>query len=191
MRNIAIFASGSGSNAENIARYFASSNLVKVAAVLSDNPNAGVHKRVNDLGIPSFTFSKEEFADATPVISKLAGYGVSFIVLAGFMDKIPETLIDAFPASIINIHPALLPKFGGQGMYGMHVHRTVIEAGEAESGITIHYINKEYDKGPIIFQASCRVSYADTPETLAARIHVLEHVHYPRIIEELLRPLTD
>ncbi|MDR1345026.1 MAG: phosphoribosylglycinamide formyltransferase [Tannerellaceae bacterium] len=191
MKNIAIFASGSGSNAENIVKYFEGDGFIKVALVLSNNPKAGVHARVNALGVPSFTFTRDEFTDATPIMRKLTEYGVSFIVLAGFMNKISEPLLNAFPNSIINIHPALLPKYGGKGMYGIHVHEAVIEAGEAESGITIHYINKQYDEGPVIFQASCRLSPSDTPETLAARIHALEHAHYPRLIEELLRPLGD
>ncbi|MDR1259130.1 MAG: phosphoribosylglycinamide formyltransferase [Tannerellaceae bacterium] len=191
MRRIAVFASGAGSNAENIIRYFADSDFIRVALTLSNNPGAGVHARVRALGVPSFTFTAGEFAEAAPVIDKLAEYGADFIVLAGFMNKISWRLTDAFPRSIINIHPALLPMYGGKGMYGMHVHEAVVAAGEKESGITIHYINEHYDEGEIIFQASCRLLPGDTPEKLAERIHALEHAHYPRVIEELLRPLDD
>jgi phosphoribosylglycinamide formyltransferase-1 len=191
MRYIAVFASGSGSNAENIIRYFADNDFIRVALTLSNNPGSGVHARVKNLGVPSFAFTAGEFEEATPVMRKLAEYEVSFIVLAGFMNKISERLLNAFSHSIINIHPALLPKYGGKGMYGMHVHEAVLAAGERESGITIHYINEHYDEGAIIFQASCQLLPGDTPGELADRIHALEHAHYPRVIEELLRPLGD
>lgn len=190
MKNIAIFASGSGTNAENIARYFANNELIKVALVLSNHVHAGVHARVNALGVPSFSFSKEEFAAATPILAKLAEYAVDFIVLAGFMSKIPDALLDAFSNKIVNIHPALLPKFGGKGMYGHHVHEAVLAAGESESGITIHYVNAHYDEGKILFQAACPVLPGDTPDTLALRVHQLEYAHYPRVIEQLLTTLS-
>jgi phosphoribosylglycinamide formyltransferase-1 len=189
MKNIAIFASGSGTNAENIIRRFANSETIKTVVVLSDNPKAGVHERVNGLGTPSFVFTRGEFNEATPVIETLAEYKVEFIVLAGFLSKISAPLLRAFPRRIINIHPALLPKFGGKGMYGMHVHEAVVAAGEKESGITIHYINERYDEGAIIFQTSCPLSDSDTAQDLASRIHVLEHTYYPLVIEELLSPL--
>ena len=189
MKNIAIFASGSGTNAENMARYFANNELIKVALVLSNHVDAGVHARVNAWGVPSFTFSKEEFAAATPILAKLAEYAVDFIVLAGFMSKIPDALLDAFPDRIVNIHPALLPKFGGKGMYGHHVHEAVLAAGESESGITIHYVNAHYDEGKILFQAACPVLTDDTPDTLAQRVHQLEYAHYPRVVEQLLTTL--
>ena len=144
MKNIAIFASGSGTNAENIARYFANSENVNVAVVLSNNRNVGVHGRVNKLGVPSFVFSREEFIAGVPILKKLAEYDVCLIVLAGFMNKISDVILQAFPGKIVNIHPALLPKYGGKGMYGMHVHEAVVKAGERESGITIHYINEHY-----------------------------------------------
>ena len=144
MKNIAIFASGSGTNAENIARYFANSENVNVAVVLSNNRNVGVHGRVNKLGVPSFVFSREEFIAGVPILEKLAEYDVCLIVLAGFMNKISDVILQAFPGKIVNIHPALLPKYGGKGMYGMHVHEAVVKAGERESGITIHYINEHY-----------------------------------------------
>jgi phosphoribosylglycinamide formyltransferase-1 len=188
MKNIAIFASGSGTNAENIIRYFSHSHKIHIAVVLSNNRRVGVHERVNRLGVPSFVFSREEFTLATPILDKLAEYDVELIVLAGFMNKISERLLESFPGKIINIHPALLPKYGGKGMYGMHVHQAVVDAGEKESGVTIHYINKHYDEGEIIFQASCPLSPEDTPEEVAAKVHALEYAHYPRLIEEVLYP---
>lgn len=186
MKNVAIFASGSGTNAENIARYFSKSETVKVAVVLSNNKNVGVHDRVNKLGIPSFVFSRDEFVEGTPILAKLAEYQIDLIVLAGFMNKISDTLLNAYPGKIINIHPALLPKHGGKGMYGMHVHEAVVAAGEKESGITIHYINENYDEGDIIFQATCEVLPADTAEEVAMKVHALEYAHYPHVIEEVL-----
>jgi len=185
MKNIAIFASGSGTNAENIIRYFATSKSVKIAVVLSNNQHVGVHGRVNKLGVPSFVFSREDFVEGTPVLQKLADYQVDFIVLAGFMNKISDPLLQAFPNKIINIHPALLPKYGGKGMYGMHVHEAVVAAEEKESGITIHYINENYDEGATIFQATCPVLSSDTPEEVANKVHALEYKHYPQVIEKL------
>ena len=187
MKNVAIFASGSGTKAENIARYFSKSETVKVAVVLSNNKNVGVHDRVNKLGIPSFVFSRDEFVEGTPILAKLAEYQIDLIVLAGFMNKISDALLTAYPGKIINIHPALLPKHGGKGMYGMHVHEAVVAAGEKESGITIHYINENYDEGDIIFQAKCEVLPADTPEEVATKVHALEYAHYPHVIDDLLK----
>ena len=187
MKNVAIFASGSGTNAENIARYFSKSETVKVAVVLSYNKDVGVHARVNNLGIPSFVFSRDEFVEGTPILAKLAEYQIDLIVLAGFMNKISDALLTAYPGKIINIHPALLPKHGGKGMYGMHVHEAVVAAGEKESGITIHYINENYDEGDIIFQAKCEVLPADTPEEVATKVHALEYAHYPHVIDDLLK----
>lgn len=189
MKNIAIFASGSGTNAENIVRYFSKSETINVVVVLSNNRNAGVHARVNKWGVPSFTFSGEEFADGKAVLDKLAEYDTDLIVLAGFMNKISGSLLDAYPDKIINIHPALLPKYGGKGMYGRHVHEAVVAAGEQETGITIHYINEHYDEGTVIFQAKCLVMPSDTPEMVAAKVHVLEYIHYPKVIENLLAVL--
>jgi phosphoribosylglycinamide formyltransferase-1 len=189
MKNIAIFASGSGTNAENIIRYLACSTAIRVAVVLSNNRLVKVHERVNGLGVPSFVFSREDFSDASPVLDKLSEYGVEFIVLAGFMLKISESLLAAFPGRIVNIHPALLPRHGGKGMYGMHVHEAVIAAGEKTSGITIHYINAQYDEGAVIFQASCDIEPGDTPESVAGKVHALEYAQYPRVIEEVLLSL--
>ena len=186
MKKIAIFASGTGTNAENIIRYFANDERIKVVLVLSNNQKAGVHARVNALGVPSFVFTREEFSEGTPIVDILAEYEVDFIVLAGFMCFVSEPLQKAFSARIVNIHPSLLPKFGGKGMYGMHVHEAVVKSGEKESGITIHYINERYDEGAIIFQASCPVHPNDTPEDLAARVHALEYEYYPKVVEEIL-----
>ena len=186
MKNIAIFASGSGTNAENIARYFSNSETIKVAVVLSNNKNAGVHARMEKLNIPSVSFTREEFIEGTAVLAKLAEYDTVLIVLAGFMNKISDTLLKAYPNKIINIHPALLPKHGGKGMYGMYVHEAVVAAGEKESGITIHYINENYDEGAVIFQVTCPVLSTDTPEEVANKVHALEYAHYPHVIEEVL-----
>lgn len=186
MKKIAIFASGSGTNAENIIKYFEGNKEIQVVVVLSNNKNAGVHERAKRLGVPSFTFTRDEFNDGMPVLKKLAELEVDFIVLAGFMNKIPESFLNSYPNRIVNIHPALLPKHGGKGMYGMHVHDAVVAAGEKESGITIHYINEEYDEGQVIFQTTCTVSPHDTAEDVANKVHALEYKHYPKVIEQLL-----
>jgi len=186
MKNIAIFASGSGTNAENIIKYFANHPSIRVAVVLSNNPKAGVHERAKKLGVPSFTFSREDFAQGSPVLKTLAEYHVDFIVLAGFLNIISEAFLNAYPEKVINIHPALLPKHGGKGMYGMRVHEAVVAAKEKKTGITIHYINEYYDDGKIIFQATCPVSAKDTPEMVAEKVHALEYEHFPQVIEKLL-----
>jgi len=183
---IAIFASGAGTNAENIIRYFAGNHAATVALVLSNNPAAQVHERANKLGVPSFVFTRGEFENGAPVLAKLAEYAVGFIALAGFTNKISAPLLRAFPCKIVNIHPALLPRHGGKGMYGMRVHEAVIAAGEKESGITIHYVNENYDEGTIVFRQTCPVLPGDTPDDLAARVHALEYAHYPPTIEKLV-----
>ena len=182
---IAIFASGSGSNAENIVHYFSGSSEFQFPLIISNQPNAYIHKRAETLKIPSFTFTKEQFFDAKPVLELLAEYNIDAIVLAGFLLKIPTLLIQHFPDKIINIHPALLPKFGGKGMYGARVHQAVKEAGEPETGITIHYVNENYDDGNIIFQARCPISATDTAEMIAVKVHLLEHEYYPQVIEKI------
>jgi len=182
---IAIFASGSGSNAENIVHYFSGSSEFQFPLIISNQPNAYIHKRAETLKIPSFTFTKEQFFDAKPVLELLTEYNIDAIVLAGFLLKIPTLLIQHFPDKIINIHPALLPKFGGKGMYGARVHEAVKEAGEPETGITIHYVNENYDDGNIIFQARCPISATDTAEMIAAKVHLLEHEYYPQVIEKI------
>lgn len=183
---IAIFASGSGSNAENIATYFAGRNDINVSYILSNKSDAFVLERAKKLHIPTLVFNRQKFYETDHILQFLKKQSISWIILAGFLWLIPEYLVDAYPGRIINIHPALLPKYGGKGMYGEKVHRTVIESGDRESGITIHYVNKEYDKGNIIFQARCRVDTSDTPETLAARVHKLEYTHFPKVIENLI-----
>ena len=186
MKNIAIFASGNGTNAENIGRYFANSDKVKVAVVLSNNRHVGVHARVHLLHIPSFVFSREEFVEGTPIIAKLKEYRIDLIVLAGFMNKISNVLLEAYPHRIINIHPALLPKHGGKGMYGMNVHRAVIEAKEKESGATIHFVDNGIDTGEIIMNVKVPVLEDDTPETLQKRILEKEHILMIEGIKKLL-----
>jgi len=181
--NLAIFASGSGTNAENIANYFEGHETIQINEILSNKKDAFVHKRAKSLGIPSRTFTKEEFYDQSFVKSLL---DVDYIVLAGFLWLIPKYLIRAFPNRIINIHPALLPKFGGKGMYGDRVHQAVINEGEIESGITIHLVNEEYDQGKILFQAKCEVDKSDTPQTLAEKIHELEYAHFPDELEKYI-----
>jgi phosphoribosylglycinamide formyltransferase-1 len=187
MINLAIFASGNGSNAENIIRHFQNDSDIKVKLVVSNNSNAYVHTRAKQLGVESVTFSKASFDTCESVLAVLKQYHIDFIVLAGFMLKIPRLLIDAYPFKIVNIHPALLPKYGGKGMYGDHVHRAVVSAHEVESGITIHYLNENYDEGNIIFQAKCTINPEDTYEDVAKKVHTLEYEYYPVVIEEVVR----
>ncbi len=189
MLNIAIFASGSGSNAENIISYFKDKNICQIKVIVSNKPEAYVHERAKHLGIKSVTFSKFDFASSHKVLEYLKSEHIDFIILAGFLLKVPNDIIEAFPYKIINIHPALLPKFGGKGMYGDNVHKAVVEAQEAESGITIHYINKNYDEGSIIFQAKCPVDINDTYEDVANKVHQLEYDNFPRVIESVINKL--
>jgi len=191
MRNIAIFASGSGTNAENIIRYFSERKSVKVALVLSNKPDAYVLERASRLKVPAGTFNRSDFYQTDKVLEKLREYKIDFIVLAGFLWLIPEKILNCYRKKIVNIHPALLPKFGGKGMYGERVHRAVLEAGESETGITIHYVNEKYDDGDIIFQVRCKVEPNDTPETLAVRVHELEYRYYPELIEKLVLGLDN
>lgn len=187
MLRIIIFASGSGTNAENIIEYFQKSDLAAVSYVISNNSKAGVLERAKRLGIPSKTFSKQEMHK--PEFISFLKKNADFIVLAGFLLKIPDQMIHDFPNTIVNIHPALLPKYGGKGMYGMHVHRAVVENQEPESGITIHYVNENYDEGAIIFQKSVNLTVQDTPDDVAEKIHQLEQENFPRVIENLLKSL--
>ncbi|MCT4604249.1 MAG: phosphoribosylglycinamide formyltransferase [Marinifilum sp.] len=186
MSKIALFASGSGTNVENIALYFKDKPNVDIACVLTNNPNAFVLKRAEKLEIPSLVFSKSDFKDTTKVVDYLRDMQVDFIVLAGFLWLIPNGLLQEFPNKIINIHPALLPKYGGKGMYGMNVHKAVVENNETESGITIHWVSEKYDEGEVVFQAKCKVENTDTPEDVAEKIHKLEYQHFPKVIEQLL-----
>ena len=185
MKKIAIFASGSGTNAENIIRFFDRQAAVVFSVIVSNKASAYVHERAKLLGVPSYTFNKEEFENGT-VLALLQKECIDFIILAGFLLKIPENLLQAYPNRIINIHPALLPKFGGQGMYGMHVHEAVVAAGEKESGITIHYVNENYDDGAIIFQASCKVLSSDSAKEVAEKVHELEYEFFPTIVEKII-----
>ncbi|MGD1889881.1 MAG: phosphoribosylglycinamide formyltransferase [Cyclobacteriaceae bacterium] len=186
MKNLAVFASGNGTNAEKIFEQFQEHPSVRVSLLLTNNPAAGVIRRAARFRVPVEVFDKSILAKTDDVVKTLKAHQIDWIALAGFMLMVPQNLIDAFPNRIVNIHPALLPAYGGKGMYGMHVHRAVVEAGESSSGITIHYVNERYDEGAIIFQASCPVSSDDTAETLAEKIHQLEHQYYPQIIEELM-----
>jgi len=182
---IALFASGAGSNAENIVRFFSQNPGFQFPVILSNKSDAFIHTRAKNLRIPSFTFSREDFSDGDKIASFLKLYNIDCIVLAGFLLRIPQTLILAYPDKIINIHPALLPKYGGKGMYGMRVHEAVAENHEPESGITIHYVNGNYDEGNIIFQATCPVSPTDTPDMIAEKVHKLEYEHFPKVIEDI------
>ncbi len=183
---IAIFASGAGSNAAKIIEHFEGHPVIKVALIACNKEGAGVLNIADKQSVPAIMIEKEKFFRGDAYTGELKSRNIHFIVLAGFLWKIPHALIAAYPRRIINIHPALLPLFGGKGMYGDKVHSSVIEAGEKESGITIHYVDEQYDSGDIIFQARCQVEKTDTPATLANRIHSLEHKYFPLVIEDLL-----
>jgi phosphoribosylglycinamide formyltransferase 1 len=184
---IAILSSGSGSNAENIIHFFSSEKRVKVVIIISNKSDAQVHQRAKRLGIPSFTFPKEILTDGLAMLQILNNERIDYILLAGYLMKIPVQLISSFPNRIVNIHPALLPKFGGKGMYGNYVHQAVVAANELESGITIHLVNENYDEGSIIFQARCPVFPNDSAEDVAAKVHKLEYRYYPEVIRDLLQ----
>ena len=187
MKNIVIFASGSGSNAENIFNYIKNNEDINISLIVTNNKNAYVIERAKKLNIPYEVITKSKFQDTEFVLTTLNKYNTDLIVLAGFLLLIPEYLINEY--KIINIHPALLPKYGGKGMYGDNVHKAVIENNEKESGITIHYVNSKYDEGKIIFQAKCEVTPKDTFETLAEKIHKLEYKHFPHVIVEVANTL--
>lgn len=186
MTRIAIFASGSGSNAENIIRYFSDNKDVKVVLVLSNQSRSGVLIRAQLHNIPTFIFTKDDLYERTKVHDVLKEYNASMIVLAGFLLKIPLYMIEAYPNSILNIHPALLPKYGGKGMYGMNVHTAVVENKEEKTGITIHYVNENYDEGAIIFQATCDIDEHDLPEDVKTKVQALELRHFPSVIESII-----
>jgi len=191
MNNIAIFASGSGSNAENIIKYFSNRSSARVSLVLSNRREAYVLKRAALLNVPSVFFDRKDFYDSGRVMDLLREHRIDFIVLAGFLWLVPPRILQAYSNRIVNIHPALLPGYGGKGMYGNRVHEAVIRSGDKLSGITIHYVNSNYDEGDIIFQASCPVMDGDTPSDLASRVHTLEYMHFPVVIEELVSRLPD
>lgn len=186
MHSLVIFASGGGTNAKAIIEYFKKTQLAEVTLIVCNKANAGVLKIAEEEGIETLLINKETFGQPE-LAEKIAGKKPALIVLAGFLWKIPDTLINAFTNKIINIHPALLPKYGGKGMYGQYVHQAVIGAGEKESGITIHYVNEVYDSGDIILQARCKINGHDTAEALATNIHKLEHFYFARTIEFLLK----
>ncbi|MFS4468931.1 phosphoribosylglycinamide formyltransferase [Maribacter sp. 2210JD10-5] len=185
-KRIVLFASGSGSNVENIVNYFSDKPHITVTAVLTNKRDAKVLDRCNRLKINALYFNKIAFLESDCVLDILKSLQPDLIVLAGFLWKIPKNLIEAFPNTIINIHPALLPKYGGKGMYGMHVHQAVKENKETETGITIHFVNDNYDEGAVIHQAKTKIEPDDTPEHIAAKVHQLEYEHFPKVIEKLL-----
>ncbi len=189
MKNIAIFASGSGTNAENLIRFFRTSPFGDVRVVLTNRSDAGVIARAQSLEVESLVFTREQFYSSKKVLDLLVERDIDYIVLSGFLLLVPSYLLLPFENKIVNIHPALLPKYGGKGMYGSRVHKAVIEAGESESGITIHYVNPEYDEGDIIFQAQCKIDSDESPDSLAAKIHELEYEFFPNVVENLLKEL--
>jgi phosphoribosylglycinamide formyltransferase 1 len=184
-KNIVIFASGSGSNAQRLLEHFEHHPHIQIVALFSNNPDAYALQRAQNFGVPTAVFDRASLK-AGEVQQQVAAYNPDLIVLAGFLWLLPAAFVQAFPNKIINIHPALLPKFGGKGMHGQHVHQAVLEANEVETGITIHYVNEHYDEGAPIFQDRCPVEPQDTAETIAARVLTLEHQHLPRVVEELL-----
>lgn len=188
-KKIVIFASGSGSNAQRLMEYFEHHSQIQVAALFYNNPKAHALKRAETFHVPAFLFNREELYSTTKVLEQVQQFSPDLIVLAGFLWLVPQHLLQAFSNRIINIHPALLPKYGGKGMHGLHVHAAVVQAGDAESGITIHRVNEEYDKGEFVLQAKCPVYPSDSPEELAARVLQLEHEHLPRIVEKLILQL--
>ena len=189
MKNIAIFASGSGTNAEKLLEKFQHHPRGQIVLLLTNNPRAGVLARAEKFNVPTHLFNKGELQSPDPILSVLRKRKVDLIALAGFLLKIPEQLIQAFPNRIVNLHPALLPAYGGAGMYGARVHEAVVAAGEAETGISIHYVNEHYDRGRMIRQVRCSIAPSDTAEDVAAKVRQLEHQYYPEVVEELLHSL--
>ena len=187
MNNIILFASGSGTNVENIVNFFRSDPEINVSHVLTNKPDAYVIQRAKKLGIPVNVFNRQDFYKDNTILDFLLKNAPDLIVLAGFLWLIPSDIITSFPGKIINIHPALLPKYGGKGMYGSKVHKAVVDNKETESGITIHYVNEKYDEGNIIFQAKCEILPDDTPENVAEKVHKLEYEHFPKVINDILK----
>ncbi len=184
---IAIFASGEGTNAERIMSAFAKNGEIEVALLLASKEGIGALQKAEAAGVPSVVFPRTAFAETEPILSVLQNYKVDFIVLAGFLVHIPEWMLRVYPNRLINIHPSLLPKFGGKGMFGLRIHQAVLEAAEQESGITIHLVNELYDSGDILFQATCSVKSDDSAAALAARVHELEYKYYPEVVEEWIK----
>lgn len=189
MKRIAVFASGSGSNAENIVKFFRNNDLARVTIILSNKKDAYVLERAQQLGVPSISFNREDFYNSNKIVRTLEEQGIDMVVLAGFLWLVPQSLIDKYDGRIVNIHPALLPKYGGKGMFGMNVHNAVVAEKETETGITIHYVNGRYDEGNVIFQAKVPVNPSDTPEMVADKVHHLEYEHFPKIVEKLIATL--
>ncbi|HBH25401.1 MAG TPA: phosphoribosylglycinamide formyltransferase [Cytophagales bacterium] len=189
-KRIAIFASGSGTNAEEIIKYFKNSSIAEVALVLSNKPSAYVLERAGKHGIGRHVFDRKSLYETGKVAELLEQHKIDFIVLAGFLWLFPDDLVKKYPGRIVNIHPALLPKYGGKGMYGMKVHEAVVQNNERESGITIHFVNERYDEGQVIFQAKCRVDSSDSPDEVAKKVHELEYRHYPEVIEQCIKNLN-
>jgi len=186
MKNIAILASGNGTNAERIIKYFEESELAQVNVVLTNKADAGVIDRAHSLFVDVHVFNRDDFNNSNKVLDIITQYNTDLIVLAGFLWLVPENILEKYENRIVNIHPALLPSYGGKGMYGSRVHEAVIEAGDSKSGITIHKVNKHYDEGQIIFQTEVNVDNDETPDSLAGKIHKLEHKHFPEVIESML-----
>jgi len=185
-KKLVLFASGSGSNAENVSEYFSNHSKVEVVALFCNNPKAGVIEKMNARQIPVIVFNREAFKNEDEFLSKLNEFKPDLIALLGFLWKVPNYMVEHFPNKIINLHPALLPKFGGKGMYGHHVHEAVKEAGEKETGITLHWVNSHYDEGETIAQFTCGLNESDTVESIAAKIHLLEQKHVPLVVESIL-----
>ena len=183
---LAILGSGNGTNAQQITEYFASRSDVEIACIIYNVRDAYIAQRARNLGVEARYFGRADFYESGAVLDYLRQKDVDWVILAGFLWLVPQPILDAFPQRVINIHPALLPKYGGKGMYGHHVHEAVVAAGERESGITIHIVDNHYDRGTILFQARCTVAPDDTPDTLAAKIHLLEKEHFPRVIDETI-----
>ena len=188
MKRVVVFASGSGTNAENLIKFFQNRNEVSVIHVLTNNPHAKVLQRCLGLGVKTTVFNKEDFIENHKVLEILKSLNPDLVVLAGFLWKIPDEILKEFPNKIINIHPSLLPKYGGKGMYGKHVHEAVLRNKEPKSGITIHYVNENYDDGAIIFQTHCFIDTLDNAEDIARKIHALEIEHFPKVVESVLFP---
>ena len=183
---IAIFASGNGSNAQRIADFFSGKGILEIVAIYCNNPDAFVLERAKEMKIPSILFNRSTFIQSHEILDDLIARDVDWIILAGFLWLIPGYILNAYPQKIINIHPALLPNYGGKGMFGARVHEAVITSGDTESGITIHYVNERYDEGQVIFQEKCQIVSEDTPESLAGKIHKLEYEYFPQEISKLI-----
>lgn len=191
MKNLCIFASGSGSNAENIANYFKENSEVNIALIVCNKPDAFVLERAERLGIPSRVVTGAQMKDESAVLQLMREFSIDFIVLAGYLLLVPKYLVDAYPKAIVNIHPALIPLHCGKGMYGDRVHEDVVRCGDRESGITIHYVNEFFDNGDIIFQATCPVEPTDDAHAVATKVHALEYAHFPHVIDEALRKMNN